>query len=157
PVASPACVRCTTKAASRDGVPSVLKVFAMPPGIAPGRAWNPNGTPSEVQFPRRSCCSPKNMKVGERYIIAKQFLTYQELFGLVAAKGGHKPPKQMPLSVAYAAAWIGEHLAKLLRRKDYLIRTDAVFLSVAFRELDSTKGSQRSALETASVRRDGER
>jgi len=96
-------------------------------------------------------------KVGERYIIAKQFLTYQELFGLVAAKGGHKPPKQMPLSVAYAAAWIGEHLAKLLRRKDYLIRTDAVFLSVAFRELDSTKGSQRSALETASVRRDGER
>lgn len=78
-------------------------------------------------------------KVGERYIIAKQFLTYQELFGLVAAKGGHKPPKQMPLSVAYAAAWIGEHLAKLLRRKDYLIRTDAVFLSVAFRELDSTK------------------
>ena len=78
-------------------------------------------------------------KVGERYIIANEFLTYQELFGLVAAKGGHTPPRQIALSVAYVAAWIGEHLMKLLRRKDYLVRTDAVFLSIAFRELDSSK------------------
>src|SRR5215468_11711027 len=84
-------------------------------------AWNSSGSGLESQWDsKRSPISAKKLllaekygKVGERYIIAKQFLTYQELFGLVAAKGGHKPPKQMPLSVAYAAGWIGEHLAKL--------------------------------------------
>jgi dihydroflavonol-4-reductase len=34
---------------------------------------------------------------------------------------------------------MGEHLMKLLCRKDYLVRTDAVYLSIAFGELDSTK------------------
>jgi dihydroflavonol-4-reductase len=45
----------------------------------------------------------------------------------------------LPHTAAYASAWIGERVLKLLRRKDYFIRTDSVFLSVAFGELDSGK------------------
>jgi dihydroflavonol-4-reductase len=78
-------------------------------------------------------------RVGERYIIANEFISYQRLFTLAAAEGGHKPPKVMPLAMAYALVWTGERIFKLLRRKDYYVRTDAVFLSVAFRELDSGK------------------
>jgi dihydroflavonol-4-reductase len=77
--------------------------------------------------------------LGERYVISNEFLRYEELFAMVAAERGHAPPRIVPLTVAYAIAWIGERVLKLLRRKDYLIRTDAVFLSIAFRELDSGK------------------
>lgn len=78
-------------------------------------------------------------KVGERYIIANEFLSYQALFGLAAAEGGYRQPMVFPLSVAYVLAWLGERVFKLLRRKDYYVRTDAVFLSIAFGELDSSK------------------
>ena len=78
-------------------------------------------------------------RIGERYIIANEFLSYRDLFGLAATEGAQKPPIVLPLSAAYASAWIGEHILKTLRRKDYLVRCDAVFLSIAFGELDSTK------------------
>jgi dihydroflavonol-4-reductase len=78
-------------------------------------------------------------RIGERYIIANEFLSYAALFGLAAAEGAQKPPVVLPLSMAYASAWIGERILKMLRRKDYLVRSDAVFLSIAFGELDSTK------------------
>jgi dihydroflavonol-4-reductase len=78
-------------------------------------------------------------RVGERYIIANEFLSYKDLFGLAAAEGAQEPPIVLPLSMAYASAWVGEHVLKALRRKDYFIRTDAVFLSIAFGELNSTK------------------
>ena len=81
-------------------------------------------------------------KVGERYIIANEFLSYRKLFGLAAAEGGYKPPIIIPLSVAYAMTWIGELFLKLLRRKDYFVRVDSVFLSIAFGELDSSKAQQ---------------
>jgi dihydroflavonol-4-reductase len=81
----------------------------------------------------------KHGRIGERYIIAHEFLTYRVLFGLVAAEGGQRPPVVLPLSAAYASAWVGERILKLLRRKDYLVRSDAVFLSIAFGKLDNTK------------------
>jgi dihydroflavonol-4-reductase len=78
-------------------------------------------------------------RIGERYIIANEFLRYGELFGLAAAEGGQKPPIVLPLAFANASAAIVEPVLKLLQRKDYLVRIDAVFLSIAFGELDSAK------------------
>jgi dihydroflavonol-4-reductase len=78
-------------------------------------------------------------RIGERYIISNEYLSYRDLFGLVATQGKQKPPIVVPLAFAYASAWIGEKLCRLARRKDYLIRSDAVYLSIAFGDLDSSK------------------
>lgn len=96
----------------------------------------------------------KHGRVGERYIISNDYVSYRNFFALIAAQKGHAPPMVLPLSVAYAAAWLGEGLLKLLRRKDYFVSTDAVFLSIAFREMDSSKArrelqwSPRPTIET---------
>lgn len=78
-------------------------------------------------------------RIGERYIIANEFLSQREFYGLACELGGHKQPWVMPLSVAYAMSWVVEMFCRLLRRKDYLISTKAVFLSDVFRELDNSK------------------
>lgn len=76
---------------------------------------------------------------GERYIIANEFIRNRDFYGMAAALRGNAPPKVIPLQVAYAIAWIAERTFKLIGRKDYLVRTDAVFLSDAFREMDNGK------------------
>lgn len=78
-------------------------------------------------------------RIGERYIISHEYVSYRSFFAQIAVQGGHAAPIVLPLSVAYAAAWLGEGLLKLLRRKDYFVSSDAVFLSVAFGEMDSSK------------------
>lgn len=78
-------------------------------------------------------------RVGERYIIANEFIRNKDLFTLATAACGNKPPKAIPLKVAYAVAWVAERIMKLLGRKDFVISTDAVFLSQVFRELDNSK------------------
>ena len=78
-------------------------------------------------------------RVGERYIIANEFISNRDFYALVAAQLGNKPPRYIPLPVAYVMAFIGETICKLLRRKDYLVRTDAVFLSNAFQKMDNGK------------------
>lgn len=77
--------------------------------------------------------------LGERYIISNEFLNYRQLFTMAAAEGGRKPPIVLPLRVASAAAGMGERLMQLLHRKDYLVRSDAFYLSTAFGELDCSK------------------
>jgi dihydroflavonol-4-reductase len=78
-------------------------------------------------------------RIGERYIISNEYLSYRDLFGMAASQGGQKTPIVLPLAFARASAWLGESLCRLARRKDYLIRSDAVYLSIAFGELDSGK------------------
>ena len=53
--------------------------------------------------------------------------------------GVKKPIHVIPRSVAYGIAWIAESLLKLFRQKDYLVSTDAVFLSNVFQKLDNSK------------------
>lgn len=84
----------------------------------------------------------KRGRIGERYIIANKYGRYGELFGVAASEGGQKPPIVLPLALAYIGAWIGEQIFKLFQRKDYLVRSDAVFLSIAFGELDSSKAKE---------------
>lgn len=81
-------------------------------------------------------------RTGERYIIANEFISNREFFTLAAAERGNPPPKVIPLWVAYAVAWVAEHLFKLLGRKDYLLSTDAVYLSNVFQQLDNSKARQ---------------
>ncbi len=78
-------------------------------------------------------------RVGERYIIANEFVSNRTLYALAAAQGGKAPPAVIPYPVAYACAWVIERIFRLLGRKDYLVRTDAVYLSNVFRELDNSK------------------
>ncbi|MDR3417219.1 MAG: NAD-dependent epimerase/dehydratase family protein [Nevskia sp.] len=78
-------------------------------------------------------------RTGERYIIANEYISNRDFYTLAAAELGHKPPLVMPLPVAQLAASTIERVFKLLRRKDYLIRADAIFLSDVFREMDHGK------------------
>jgi len=78
-------------------------------------------------------------RAGERYIIANEYVSNRALYGLAAAHCGNPPPATIPLPVAYASAWVAERILKLLGRRDYLVRTDAVYLSNVFAELDNSK------------------
>lgn len=78
-------------------------------------------------------------RAGERYIIANEYISNRDFFTLAAAANGKKAPKVIPSSVAYAIAWVVERVFKLLGRKDFLVSTDAVFLSNVFRQLDNSK------------------
>lgn len=78
-------------------------------------------------------------KLGHRYIIAGEYIRNRDLYALATQAGGKPPPKLIPLWIAYAIAWPLERVFKLIGRKDFIISTDAVFLSDAFRELDNGK------------------
>lgn len=74
---------------------------------------------------------------GERHLIANAFVRNRAF--LAVARSGRPLPKFMSYRLAYAMACIVERLSRLLRRKDYLVSTAAVYLSNVFRELDSGK------------------
>jgi dihydroflavonol-4-reductase len=78
-------------------------------------------------------------RAGERYIIANEFIRNRDLYGMAVAERGNKPPRLIPLPMAYAMAWIFERLFKLLGKKDYLLRADAVYLSRVFQAMDNSK------------------
>lgn len=78
-------------------------------------------------------------RVGERYIIANEYVRNRDFFTMATEMCGKKPPLFLPYRLSYALAWAIEGVMKLLRRKDYLVSTDAVFLSDVFGELDSGK------------------
>jgi len=81
-------------------------------------------------------------RLGERYIIANEFISNRDFYTLAASEGGRKPPRIIPLKVAYAIAWVAEAVLKLLRRKDYLVSTDAVYLSNVFQHMDHGKAER---------------
>ena len=81
-------------------------------------------------------------KPGERYIIANEFISNRDFYALAAAEGGQPPPRIIPLRAALAIAWLAESVLKLLRRKDYLISMDAVYLSNVFQTMDHAKATR---------------
>ncbi len=78
-------------------------------------------------------------RAGERYIIANEYISNRDFFTLATGEMGNKPPKVLPLGVAHVVAWVAERIFKLMGKKDYLLSTDAVFLSNAFKALDNGK------------------
>jgi dihydroflavonol-4-reductase len=78
-------------------------------------------------------------KAGERYIIANEFISNRDFFALATAHLGSEPPRMISLTTAHRVAWVLERILKLLRRKDFMISTDAVYLSNAFQRMDNSK------------------
>ncbi len=76
---------------------------------------------------------------GERYIIANEFIRNRDFYAMAAAERGHKPPRVIPYWIAYSVAWIAERVFKLLGKRDYLLSTDAVYLSRVFQAMDNSK------------------
>ncbi len=79
---------------------------------------------------------------GERYIIANEYISNRDFYRLATAETGQPLPRFIPLKLAYAIAWVAERFYRLTGRKDYMLRTDAVFLSDAFKALDNTKARE---------------
>jgi dihydroflavonol-4-reductase len=78
-------------------------------------------------------------RAGERYIIANEFISNKDFYTIAASQLGNKPPKLIPQSLAYAIAWVAERVLKLLGKKDFIISTDAVYLSNVFQAMDNSK------------------
>lgn len=78
-------------------------------------------------------------RLGHRYIIANEFVTYRQLYGQATALLGNRPPRYVPIWVAHAISYVGERILGLLGRKDHLILSDAVFLSHVFQRMDNGK------------------
>jgi dihydroflavonol-4-reductase len=78
-------------------------------------------------------------RFGERYIIANEFVSAHDFYALAVAHTGQPMPKLIPYRVGYGIAWLTERAMKLLRRKDNMISTDAIYLSNVFREMDNGK------------------
>lgn len=78
-------------------------------------------------------------RIGERYIIANEFISNRDFYALATAQLGNPPPRLIPLGVAHAIAWTAERIFKLLGRRDSFISTDAVFLSNVFQRMDNSK------------------
>lgn len=78
-------------------------------------------------------------KVGERYIVANEYISNRDFYSIATSLCGNKPPRVIPLGVAYVLATVAEFFYKLLGKKDYLLRKDAVYLSDAFGEMDNSK------------------
>ncbi|MVF13442.1 NAD-dependent epimerase/dehydratase family protein [Ketobacter sp. MCCC 1A13808] len=91
-------------------------------------------------------------RIGERYIIANEFISNRDFYNMAAKQGGHKPVRMIPQSVAFGIAWIGERVLKLLRQKDFLLSTDAVFLSNVFQEMDNGKARRELHWQPRPVR-----
>lgn len=81
-------------------------------------------------------------RLGERYIIANEYISNRDFYTLAAQAGGQPAPKVIPMWVGHIAATVIESVFKLLRRKDYLVRRDAVYLSQVFREMDHSKATR---------------
>ncbi|MGV0654396.1 NAD-dependent epimerase/dehydratase family protein [Mycolicibacterium thermoresistibile] len=76
---------------------------------------------------------------GERYIISERFMTARELYTTAAEYGGVRPPRfGIPLAAAYAAGYLGDAAAALLRR-DMLLTSLSVRLLHIMSPLDHSK------------------
>ncbi len=82
-------------------------------------------------------------RIGERYIIANEYISNRDFYDIATQYCSLKPIKLIPHQLAYAVAWVAERGFKLLGKKDYMISTDAVFLSGAFKAMDASKARQQ--------------
>lgn len=76
-------------------------------------------------------------RAGERYIVASDYISQQDLYGLAARQLGRAPPPTMGMKVLYAMAALNELFARLTGRKDFKLRRDTLFLSEVFGPMDN--------------------
>ena len=78
-------------------------------------------------------------RVGERYIIANEYISNRDFYTLATKECGMPPPKVIPHWLAFTVAWIAESVCKLRGKKDYILSTDAVYLGDVFKPMDNSK------------------
>lgn len=78
-------------------------------------------------------------RIAERYLIANAYINNADFYALVTKQTGQELPKFIPHIAAQVIAAIAEPIYKILGKKDYMLSKDAVFLSDAFKEMDSSK------------------
>lgn len=78
-------------------------------------------------------------RVGERYIIATDYIENKDFYALATSITGQPPIKLIPLSVAYPIAWIAEKIFKLFGIKDQIFTTAAIEMSGIFQHMDNSK------------------
>ncbi len=114
--------------------------------IASGKAkhYMNSGAPTvDIRDAAEACLlAEEKGGVGERYIIANEFVSNRDFYAMATAETGQPAPKGIPLGLAYTVAWVAERIYKLTGKKDYLLRTDAVYLSNVFQELDHSKATR---------------
>ena len=77
--------------------------------------------------------------LGERYIIANEFVANRDFFAMAAAHGRQPGPRVIPYKFAYAMAWMTERMLKGIGRKDFVVSTDALYLANVFGAMDHAK------------------
>lgn len=80
--------------------------------------------------------------LGERYIIANEYISNRDFYTIATDHMGNKPPRMISLKVGMVVATIAETIFKLLHKKDYLLRKDAIVLSDIFKEMDHSKATR---------------
>jgi dihydroflavonol-4-reductase len=81
-------------------------------------------------------------RIGQRYIISERFMTARELYSVAAEAGGVRPPRfGVPLAFAYAAGYLGDAAAKLLRR-DLLLSSLTIRLLHIMSPMDHSKAER---------------
>lgn len=78
-------------------------------------------------------------RLGERYIIANEYIHNRDFYKIATDITGVPAPKLIPRWLAYSVATVAETWCKLTGKKDYLVRRDSVYLSNAFKAMDTTK------------------
>lgn len=78
-------------------------------------------------------------KVGERYIIANEYIDNKDFYGLATAATGRPPVRLISLAAIYPIAWIAEKFFTLFGIKDQIFGTAAIELSGIFQQMDNSK------------------
>jgi dihydroflavonol-4-reductase len=78
-------------------------------------------------------------QLGERYIIANEFISNRDFYAMAAAETGQAVPKLLPYPLAYTMAWVAERVARLTGKRDSAFTTDAIRLANIFRNMDHGK------------------
>ena len=91
-------------------------------------------------------------RIGERYILGGQNLTFRELFRLVCHLGGRQPPEfKVPFLLALLAAYFDEGVLTRLRRRPPNIPIAGVKLARQRMFFDSSKASNELGLPDSPV------
>ena len=77
-------------------------------------------------------------RVGERYIVAERWLTNAELCGIAADQGGARPPKRIPLWLAYALGFVADGVSRITGR-DSQLSVESVRLSHIMNDMSAAK------------------
>jgi dihydroflavonol-4-reductase len=78
-------------------------------------------------------------RIGERYIIANEYISNRDFYTLATNECGMPPPKVIPHWLAFTVAWVAESICKLRGKKDYIVSTDAVYLGDVFKQMNNSK------------------